>query len=453
MHDNMYAPFGPFLPGADTDAPATGTKPNGAAAPMHGVTLDDFRAYMPQHSYIFRPAREMWPASSVNARIPPLNIGAQTMQANAWLDRNRAVEQMTWAPGKPEIIADSLVGDGGWISRPGVSCYNLYRAPTIEPGNPAMAGPWLDHVATVFPSSADHIVKWLASRRQAPAKKINHALVLGGNQGVGKDSLLEPIKFAVGPWNFREITPQQLLGRFNGFTKSIVLRVSEARDLGNVDRYALYEHLKAYTAAPPDVLTCDEKNIREHAVFNCTGVVITTNHKTNGIYLPADDRRHYVAWSELNKTDFSESYWRRLWGWYAQGGLAHVVAYLDSVDLSGFDPKAPPPKTDAFWEIVHSNRAPEDSEMADAIERLGLPSVVTIEQVADRATPSFRDWLTDRRNSRQMPHRFEECGYVAVRNTNAKDGLWKIHGRRQVVYGKTELSPRERFEAAAELGR
>ena len=49
--------------------------------------------------------------------------------------------------------------------------------------------------------------------------------------------------------------------------------------------------MKAYTASPPDVLRVDEKHLREHAVLNCTGVIITSNHKTDGIYLPDDDRR------------------------------------------------------------------------------------------------------------------------------------------------------------------
>ena len=35
-----------------------------------------------------------------------------------------------------------------------------------------------------------------------------------------------------------------LLGRFNGFVKSVILRVSEARDLGDVNRYAFYDHMK-----------------------------------------------------------------------------------------------------------------------------------------------------------------------------------------------------------------
>ncbi len=82
------------------------------------------------------------------------------------------------------------------------------------------------------------------------------------------------------------------------------MRVSEARDLGEVNRYSFYEHLKAIIAAPPDVLRVDEKNLREYNVPNLCGVIITTNHKTDGIFLPADDRRHYVAWSDLTLDDF-----------------------------------------------------------------------------------------------------------------------------------------------------
>jgi hypothetical protein len=41
------------------------------------------------------------------------------------------------------------------------------------------------------------------------------------------------------------------------------------------------------------------KRLREHSEFNVTGVVITTTHETNGIFLPADDRRHYVGWSDF----------------------------------------------------------------------------------------------------------------------------------------------------------
>ena len=35
---------------------------------------------------------------------------------------------------------------------------------------------------------------WMAHRVQRPHEKINHALVLGGDQGIGKDTLLEPVQ-------------------------------------------------------------------------------------------------------------------------------------------------------------------------------------------------------------------------------------------------------------------
>src|SRR4029079_9214709 len=128
------------------------------------------------------------------------------------------------------------------------------------------------HVHNVYGSDRDHIISWLAHGAQFPQEKINHALVLGGKQGIVKDTLLEPVKYAVGPWNFIEVTPQHLLGRFNGFVKSVILGINEARDLGDVNHFAFYDHMKGYTAAPPDVLRVDEKNLREHSVLNCCGV-------------------------------------------------------------------------------------------------------------------------------------------------------------------------------------
>ena len=44
-----------------------------------------------------------------------------------------------------------------------------------------MARTWLIVFSQTRPS---HVIKWLAHRVQRPQEKINHALVLGGNQGI-----------------------------------------------------------------------------------------------------------------------------------------------------------------------------------------------------------------------------------------------------------------------------
>ncbi|MGV3553200.1 primase-helicase family protein [Rhizobium sp.] len=412
-----------------------------------GVVPEDFYAYMEQHNFIFRTNRRFWPAASVDARLGKIG----NMKASVWLAKNRPVEQMTWAPGYPELIRDKLVVEGGWIEKEKTNTYNLYIPPTITLGDAKAVRPWLDHVEQTYGDDSRHLVQWFAHRRQRPGEKVNHALVFGGAQGIGKDTILEPVKSAVGAWNFLEVQPAHLFASFNPHVKSVILRISEAHDLGDTDRYALYERVKVLAAAPPDVHRCNEKNLREHAVMNVTGVIFTTNHKTDGIYLPADDRRHFVAWSDRTKEDFSEAYWNCIWGWFADGGRENVAAYLDGLDLEGFDAKAPPPKTAAFYDIVDANRAQEDSEMADTIEQLQYPAALTVEDLRRAASAEFQEYLSDRRSRRQIPHRMEAAGYVRVRSDTAS-GEWKIDGRYQSVYAKRDLSVREQRAAAALRG-
>jgi hypothetical protein len=410
------------------------------------VTVKDFWAHLPTRSYVYTPTGETWTAASVDSRLG--RVG--NLSASKFLDRTRSVEQMTWAPGEPEIIKGRYIREGGWIMHSGARCLNLYRPPSLELGDARRVQPWLDHICKVYPEDSDQIIMWVAHRVQKPQEKINHALVIGGRQGIGKDTIFEPVKQAVGPWNFAEVGPHNVLGRFNPWVKSVIIRVSEARDLGDTDRYAFYERIKTLTAAPPDTLRVDEKNLREYSIPNLTGVIMTTN-QVDGVFLPAEDRRHYVAWSDLTKEDFPFGYWNDLYAWLAGEGAANVATYLSRVDLSGFDPKSPPRRTEAWQRIVDSGRAPEDADLADIIEILGEPNALTLAQLSDIATSDFRRWLDDRRNRRVIPHRLQTAGYVPVRNDVAKDGMWKIRGRRQVVYARHQLSLADRLAAARNL--
>jgi hypothetical protein len=59
------------------------------------------------------------------------------------------------------------------------------------------------------------------------------------------------------------------------------------------------------------------------------------------------------------------------------------------LDPAEFDPKAQPPKTAAFWDIVDANRAPEDAEVADALEALKNLEVVTLAEIRIYASDSL----------------------------------------------------------------
>src|SRR5262249_37949133 len=198
-----------------------------------------------------------------------------------------------------------------------------------------------------------------------------------------------------------------MMGTFRPFLKSVILLINEVHDLGEFTRYTFYDHMKGLSAVPPDTVEINEKNLRQYYIFNRLGIIYTTNHKTDGLYLPAEDRRHYVAWSERKQNDFTKHYWHWIYGWYDNGGNAHVMAFLMQLNNSKFDPKAPPLKTDAFWEIVDAHRAAEESELADVLDALNNPQVTTIAKIIEQVgvDNELSRWLKERKNRRAIIHR------------------------------------------------
>jgi hypothetical protein len=131
-----------------------------------------------------------------------------------------------------------------------------------------------------------------------------------------------------------------------------------------------------------------------------------------------------------------------------------VATYLREreLDISAFNPKAPPKKTEAFWEIVDASRAPEDAELDDLLDEMDNPDVfMTSKLVYTAGTREIGEWLRDRKNRRIIPKRLEACGYSPVRNDTAKDGMWKINGKRQAVYARSSLPKRDQLKAASKL--
>jgi hypothetical protein len=195
--------------------------------------------------------------------------------------------------------------------------------------------------------------------------------------------MFKPVRYAVGPWNVQEISPTTLLGRFNGFVKCVFLRINEVRDLGESNAYAFYEHSKGYLAESSAVLSVDEKNLKEHQVPNVFGTMMSSNHLETGIYLPSDDRRHHVSVSPIDAGALKPEYFDTLNKWLDTEGNCHVAEYLRTLDLSNFNAKAPPEKTDAFKAIVQAQASPAESRLGDLLDLMSpkgkRPSILNAE--------------------------------------------------------------------------
>jgi hypothetical protein len=147
--------------------------PNVRSADNH-IGLEDFYAVPESHQFVYMPTRAHWPKESVDSILPPIQMPYKRngkfvrLKPSAWLKQFRRVEQITWAPGLPEIIEDKLISDGGWKKRPGAHGLNLYQPPTIISGDAAQAEPWVKHLDTLYPEDAKDITNWCAHRGATP---------------------------------------------------------------------------------------------------------------------------------------------------------------------------------------------------------------------------------------------------------------------------------------------
>jgi hypothetical protein len=417
---------------------------------------ENFYAILSENKLMYTPTRTLCEPSAVQKQIGG--------EASLLVTREKTCSNLTWAPGLPMVIKDKAIIAGALRDHPGNNLFNLYFPADTISGDASKAAPWLELGRILWGDDLDHLLDWLAFRVQFPGIKINHSLVLGSRvHGIGKDSWLTPVKRAVGNWNWQNISARKAFNdaaTFNAFLRNVIVLVSEAHDLGE-KRFALYDMAKDWAAAPPETLTIADKHVKAHQILNVVGVIYTTNHKADGLFLPPEDRRHFVAWSERTIDDFPRDYWPWL---KTPGNVDHVAAYLATRDVSKFDPFAPPPKTDAWHAIVSANTEPQDAELLDVLDEMGddaifagkpsRPDAVTVTQLKSHrhCPPALAHFFDDVKNRRAIPHRLERAGYVSVPNRNGPaDKLWRVNGVRQVVYARADLTPAEQQGAAAIL--
>ena len=300
---------------------------------------------------------------------------------------------------------------------------------------------------------------------QNPAGKINHGIVIGSyDQGVGKDAFISAVKRAIGKSNWRSKGASAVIknieNNFTPFLRSTILQISEVHEMGD-KRFAFYDLIKDWCAAPPDMLTVADKHVREYPILNAVLPIFTTNHLTDGLYIPPEDRRIFYVWSPRRQDDFSKAFWDDYFDRLKRGDDEHVAAYLMARDLSKFSPGEPPVKTSAWREAVAANRDPGDGELNDLLDHMAddwaliagdlgpRAPALTLEQIRRHpfATHTLKTLFGDIAKRRTANHRLASARYSSFANPDRADGLWKINGRAQAVYVWSELRPSDKMAA------
>jgi len=281
-------------------------------------------------------------------------------------NEGRQVARVSYMPGAARLVQDEK-GRGQVL--------NTWRAPQVAGlGNPGSVGPedvrpWLDHLAYLFPDVRvqNTLLDYMAHALQKPGEKVNFAVVVVGvEQGTGKDSLFVPLWHGLGEENVAFISPDHLAGRFNPW---LVTQMVVVEEMSAFDKRQIYDRVKPLLVAPPQHVVVEQKYMAPMTIPNQQLWLFFTNHE-DAFALENSDRRFWIIQTFASPRE--ADYYQTLWGWYEQGGgLAKVIRFLLDRKISA-----------AF----RADRTPEDfQKLKPGMAVAGAPAAVRwiIEQFED----------------------------------------------------------------------
>ena len=259
-------------------------------------------------------------------------------------------------------------GDSILVHREGDVFGNRWRDARQPPGEGDVS-PWLEHCANLIPVEAEreHIWDVMAWKYQQPRIKINHAVLHGGDEGCGKDTLWAPLLWAVcGPsLRNRGILDNDTLGSQWGYQlEAEIIVLNELKEPDARERRALANKLKSIIASPPEMIPINRKGLHPYSMVNRCFVLAFSNDPVP-ISLATQDRRWFAVWSAAPRMAPAAA--TRLWAWYRRGGFAACTGWLARRDVSAFNPAAAPGDTEFKANLIEHGMSMAESYLVELL--------------------------------------------------------------------------------------
>lgn len=255
------------------------------------------------------------------------------------------------------------------------NCLNEWKgfAVVSAPGN---VSPFLELIERLVPDQEGrhYILSWLAHLLQHPEVKMYVALAFWSlEQGVGKNLLFECIASIIGSTHATVIGQAELAASFNGWANRKIFVVGD--EVSGTDRRPEADKLKGLVTGTAIYLNEKYQPAREAA--NLANFVFLSNHH-DALFLDDRDRRFFV-W-EITADRLPIGMASKFVGWRDVGGLSALLHHLLNYDISGFNPKAPAPMTDAKQQMANDNRSDLECWLADLFA--SKPSLILGREIA-----------------------------------------------------------------------
>ena len=291
------------------------------------------------------------------------------IEASICFDQNRqamgakALVGITYAAGETVLVArdGDLYGNRWRDARPDVSAVVASESKIAS---------WLDHCRELVPEpeELDHLLNIMAFKLQHPELKINHAVLHGGDEGCGKDTMWAPFIWSVCGSHLknRGIMDNNSINSQWGYQlESEILLINELKEPDASARRQLANQLKPIIAAPPEMLPINRKGLHPYQMANRLFVLAFSNDPVP-ISLASQDRRWFCVWSATGRMDSNKA--KDMWDWYRHGGFESISAWLHARDVSKFNPSASPMMTEFKANLVEHGMSMAESFLVEMLK-------------------------------------------------------------------------------------
>ena len=232
--------------------------------------------------------------------------------------------EVTFRPGEPKVVHE---------------CLNLWQSWGVE----AKPGDWSlirEHIVEVLAGGnaefAEYIVCWIAWSIQNPGAPAEVALVLIGEKGAGKGTLVRFLQRIFGAHAFKVTSREEVIGKFNGHLQDCVLFVADEAYWGGDKRcVGRLQGMITETTLP-----IERKGIDLIQVPNCLHIVMLAEP---GWVIPAGRfERRYAALAVSIAKRGDRDYFRALHRQIKEGGAEAMFYDLRAMPLGDWHPREIP---------------------------------------------------------------------------------------------------------------
>ena len=263
----------------------------------------------------------------------------------AWEHRN-IVRGLTYAPGKPTIVAGHLNIWEGWGCEP-------------EEGDTGYFDALLKHsLRELHQDELEWYLDWMAWGFQHPGAKLKSSIMSWSRtEGTGKSLLAESLARIYGPANVMTISQKTLRGSWNEWIEGKQLII--ANEISGVDKLEAMDIVKDYITN--ETVSITRRFVDTYTMPNCAQFMFSSNHN-NAALLTDPDRRYFVIHYPEERLD-PEFAWKHYRPWMMESmagpaALFHRMLHR-KINLN-FNPHGGPPITTAKLAMIEEGRSDLD---------------------------------------------------------------------------------------------